>query len=240
MNLLNIYDSWRKRKNYEKAVELSKIGALWVHQNISSLKMEPLTKHFAHDERVTQNKALITTWKPGQNVTINFGDSLSDFTRPQLADSHDGIFSIGGSWANHMEQMAIDLHDDLKKVNVKNITIGCLGGNPMLVYYDYQTIYNSSIKCLNTVRKLYPTSRIIVYGIPPLYNIYATENCTNFDLSLKTWTLSDSNAKFLSLKEHFGTGFARFFPTSKWSADGVHFNESGGRKFGKLLKDLMV
>lgn len=238
MSLLDIYDTWRKRRNYEKAVEGSKVGFAWVHENISSIKLEPSEKHFGHDERLAQYKQVIAMWNnTGKN--INFGDSISDFAREQFAATHDGIFSIGGSWAHHMEMMAIDLHEDLSKHNVKNITIGTLGGNPLLVYRNLDEVINSSLHCLNKIRELYPMARIIIYGIPPLFNIYAMNNCTEFDMKMIEWTTKDRDAKFLSLKEHFGSGWMRLFPTSTWSADGVHFNERGASKLSQLLHGLM-
>jgi hypothetical protein len=238
MSLIDIYDSWRKRRNYEKAVKGSKDGSVWLHENIFSIKLEPLAKHFGHDERLAEYKQVIAKWNnTGKN--INFGDSISDFSREQFATSHDGIFSIGGSWAQHMEMMIIDLHADLSKHNVKNITIGTLGGNPLLVYRNKDEVINLSLKCLNKLRELYPNSRIIVYGIPPLFNIYATNHCTEFDMKMIEWVINDKDARFLSLKEHFGSGWMRLFPTAKWSADGVHFNERGSAKLSQLLYNLM-
>ena len=239
MSLIDIYDTWRKRRNYQKAVEASKLGFAWIHQNIESSNMEVSQKHFGHDERLADYKKVIKTWQKKTDKTINFGDSIADFARDQFAVNHDGIFSIGGSWAHHMQQMAEALADDLKDFRIKNITIGTLGGNPMLVYRNMDEVINAAITCLNRVRQLYPNSRIIVYGIPPLFNIYATMNCTDFDMKMIEWVTHDPNARFLSLKQHFGTGFAKFFPSSKWSADGVHFTEAGAAKLNKLLHDQM-
>ena len=239
MNLLDIYDTWRKRKNYEKAVEMSKIGFALNHQYISSIEIKPLEKHFKHEERLTQYKQLISTWNNKKHKNINFGDSISDFTRPQFEIGHDGIFSIGGSWAHHMQQMIEDLHPELSKFDIKNITIGTLGGNPMLVYVNTSEVIQSSLSCLTKLRELYPVSRIIVYGIPSVFNINAKMNSNLFDLKMIEWCKMDRDARFLSLKEHFGTGFARLIPTSKWSSDGVHFNERGAAKLNSLLMELM-
>ena len=237
--ILDIYDTWRKRKNYEKAVELSKTGFLWLHENISSYEVNPQKKHFGHDKRLAEYKKNISAWTDKYDIDINFGDSLSDFSRIQLNAYHDGIFSIGGSWSHHIEMMVKDLKDDLSVYNVKNVTVGSLGGNPMLVYYNINETIKYALQCLDTIRSCYPESRIIVYGIPPLFNIYATQNSYFFDHKMIEWTIQDKNAKFLSLKEHFGSGWLKLFPVSEWSRDGVHFNPQGASKFAQLLSDLM-
>ena len=241
MSLLEIYETWRNKKNYEKFAKQEQTESIILELLSKDKNVEiPLTSHLQHAERVSVNKKLISTWDISKVKNINFGDSLTDFTRTELNPYHDGIFSIAGSWAHHMEQMAEDLHPEISKFKIQNITIGCLGGNPMLLYQKMETIISISIKCLNRVRKLYPNARIIVYGLPPVYNFYVNKNCFLFDEDLRKWTEADSNAKFLSLRENFGSGFLRLFPTPNWSVDGVHFSSKGGRKFGKLLKDLMV
>ena len=66
------------------------------------------------------------------------------------------------------------------------------------------------------------------------------ENTYMFDFQLNNWCMADKNAKFISLKEVFGTGFGKLFPSCSWSSDGVHFNPRGGARFTSLIEGAMV
>jgi hypothetical protein len=235
--ILDQITAWKQRREYQNNIKKSLEGAVITELLSKDFnKSKERTKHPFHDERVKDFKGLISSWKNKNEVSINFGDSLTDLSRKQIERVHDGVFSISGSWAHHMTQMVNDLSKDLSKFKVKNVSIGCLGGNPMLVYQNYDEIVSDSIECLNTIRKTFPDSRIIIYGIPPVYNIYATTHSYDFDLKLLQWASQDKDSKFISLKNHFGQGWARLFPDVSYSSDGVHFNPLGGAKFAELIK----
>ena len=229
--------AWKQRKDYEANIKLSQKGALLTHllsENFN--KSAERIKHPFHDQRLKDYKAVIKTWKKKKDIDINFGDSLTDMSREQIERVHDGVFSISGSWAHHMTMMVEDLADSLNKFNVKNISIGCLGGNPMLVYQNFNEVVSDSLKCLTKIRQTFPDARIIVYGIPPVYNINATSHSYEFDLEMLKWVGNDKDARFISLKNHFGQGFMSLFPQMSYSSDGVHFNPNGASIFADLIQ----
>jgi hypothetical protein len=235
--ILDQITAWKQRREYQNNIKKSLEGAViteLLSKDFNTSKER--TKHPFHDERVKSFKGLINSWKNKNEISINFGDSLTDLSRKQIERVHDGIFSISGSWAHHMTQMVNDLYKDLSKFNVKNISIGCLGGNPMLVYQNFDEIVKDSIECLNTIRSKFPDARIIIYGIPPVYNIYATTHSYDFDLKLLQWSSQDKDSRFISLKYNFGQGWGRLFPDVNYSSDGVHFNPFGGARFAELIK----
>jgi hypothetical protein len=235
--LLNYLTSWKQRKDYEENIYKSRISSVIINLLSATIDTSlPRVKHPFHHKKLEEYKNNVGYWLDGREVNINFGDSLTDLSRKEISLCHDGIFSISGSWSHHIQTMAEDMKDALKRFIIKNISIGCLGGNPLLVYQNYNEIVTDAINCLNKVRELYPDSRIIVYGLPPVYNIHVVENTYQFDSELIKWVEKDKDAKFINLKSHFGNGFAKLFPSVNWSSDGVHFNPNGGLKFSNLIK----
>ena len=235
--ILDKITAWKQKKEYENNIKKSQSGAIiteLLSKDFNTSKER--TKHPFHDDRVKAFKGLINSWKQKSEININFGDSLTDLSRKQIERVHNGVFSISGSWAHHMTQMVNDLSGDLSKFKVRNISIGCLGGNPMLVYQNFDEIVKDSIECLNTIRSKFKDSRIIIYGIPPVYNIYATTHSYDFDFKLLEWVSKDEDSRFISLKNNFGQGWGRLFPDVEYSSDGVHFNPFGGAKFAELIK----
>jgi hypothetical protein len=238
MSLLDYIEAYRNRKEYEANFKASRLSSAVMELMSSTYdtKMER-TKHPFHYRRVEEFTKQIKYWKKDKPVTINFGDSLTDLSRTQMARVHNGIFSISGSWAHHMEQMATDLSDVLNSnVKVMNVSVGCLGGNPLLGYQNFDEVVSDSLKCLNTIRQLYPKARIVVYGLPPAFNIHVLRNTWDFDLRLLEWVSLDKNARFISLKELFGRGWGKLFPTTRYSSDGVHFNPEGAARFSANLE----
>lgn len=235
--ILDKITAWKQRKDYEANIKHSQQGAILTHLLSENFNKDTeRTKHPLHDQRLKEYITLIKTWKKKKDIDINFGDSLTDMSRKQIETVHDGVFSISGSWAHHMTMMVEDLANSLKKYNVKNVSIGCLGGNPMLVYQNFEHVVNDTIICLNTIREKFPNARIIVYGIPPVYNINATAHSYDFDLELLKWVGADRDARFISLKNHFGQGLASLFPQMAYSSDGVHFNPNGANIFAELIQ----
>jgi hypothetical protein len=236
MSLMDSFIAWKQRREYQANIEKNKISSVINHLISDTFnKSTERVRHPFHDIRLEAFKLEVSKWKKNE-VNVNFGDSLTDLSRKQVERVHDGVFSISGSWANHIEMMAVDMKESLSKFKVKNISIGCLGGNPMLAYQNYEEVLADSLHCLNKTRELYPDARIIVYGLPPVFAIYVTENTYLFDAELQKWCNDDKDAKFISLKKEFGTGFNRLFPSFRWSFDGIHFNPRGAANFAELIK----
>lgn len=238
MSFLDYIEAYRNRSEYESNFKKSRISSAIMELMSGSFdNSAERTKHPFHYRRVEEYKKLISHWKKGKHVNINFGDSLTDLSRSQLNRIHNGIFSISGSWAHHIESMAIDLSESLNsKVTVKNISVGCLGGNPLLAYQNFEEVVKDSQKCLNTIRNLYPEARIVVYGLPSVFNIHVIKHTYSFDVTLLEWSLKDKNSKFISLKNLFGQGWGKLFPSVYYSSDGVHFNPQGAARFASNLE----
>ena len=234
---LDYIEAYLHRREYERNFKLNRVTSAITYLLRDSMNPNAeRTKHPLHSKRLEEYKDKVGYWLDGKDVNINFGDSLTDMARKQLDVCHDAIFSISGSWSHHIKMMAEDMKESLNRVNIKNISIGCLGGNPLLAYQNYNEVVSDALNCLNRVRELYPDSRIIVYGLPPVYNIHVSENTYQFDLELFNWVTKDSNARFINLKNKFGKGFGKLFPQIEYGVDGLHFNPNGASKFAELIK----
>jgi len=238
--LLDRLESFLHRSEYEKNIKNSAIHSYATRLLSSSYSTNyyPNTEHPLHTIRLQQNKNLVKTWNSGKSVAINFGDSLTDMARAQTLRFHNGVFSISGSWAHHIEGMIIDMKEALSPFDVNNVSIGCLGGNPLLVYQDYDRVLQESLRALDTCRSSFPNARIVVYGLPPVYNIHVLENTYQYDSQLELWCKRDIDARFLNLKALFGFGLGRLFPSCQYSSDGIHFNPNGANKFSEAIHKL--
>lgn len=239
--IIDYLESLKNKNQYKKNINLS-IKTSIITQLLSDNfdKSANCTKHPLHDIRLYQYLNMMKNWIPEKAVNINFGDSLTDMSKKQIERYHNLVLSISGSWAHHIQQMIEDTSDCLKKFKVQNISIGCLGGNPLLVYQNFDEVVRDTISCLNKLRQLYPNSRIIVYGLPPVYNIHVNQNTYQFDSILNDWVEKDINSRFVNLKARFGTGWGKLFPSCEWSSDGVHFNTEGACIFSELIYNKMM
>lgn len=185
--------------------------------------------------RLASASKYIETFPPIVNA-VAVGDSLLDIPRNSFSClPSKQNFSISGSWANHMEQMIRGVHQaGLSTRRVKNIVIGSLGGNPLLVNQSLQFVIGMALSALNTTRILFPESRIIVYGLPPVYSIHAATNSFAFESVLWDWVQKDHNAVFIPFLS-FGRGFLKLLPRETLSNDGVHFTPWGVYLFDRML-----
>lgn len=172
--------------------------------------------------------------------TIAFGDSLLDMTRSRLRSVPDRMnFSISGTWAHHMAQMADDIRPELiregRYQSVKYVVVGSLGGNPLLMRQPADVTITRSCAALDSIRRLFPGARIIVFGLPPTVSLYVNMNAIPFEAALYQWVLADRDAVLLPLQRHFA-GSMGLFPRAAMSVDGVHFSERGAVEFDRLIE----
>lgn len=223
----------RNKKEYEKAHERAIASSFIFHALFSSNPPPDITvTHPAMGVRVKMFKEELAKLSKVKPITVNFGDSLTDLSRKYI-DSIDGIFSISGSWHYHMSQTAEAMQPEINEHNVENVVVGCLGGNPFLLYQDLSVTTVKSLKALDDIKAIFPNRKFIVYGLPPTYNLHLTETTYSFDASLINWCKNNGGV-FISLKG-FG-GFFGLFPKTKWSNDGVHFTPKGARRFSKAVE----
>ncbi len=172
--------------------------------------------------------------------TIAFGDSLLDLTRKKLRSVPDSLnFSICGSWANHMAQMASEMRPPLERAgiyrSVRFVIVGSLGGNPLLMRQPVDLTVKHSLAALDAIRRLYPSARIIVFGIPPTVSLYVNSNSIAYETALYRWVLADRDAVLLPLQRRFA-GWLGLYPKAVMSVDGVHFSGRGTVEFDRLLE----
>lgn len=225
----------RNMSEYKAAIRQSLQGALMSQLIFGSQDNFdlPLIRHPLHAARVQVYKAEYANLPKTKSLSINFGDSLTDLAREYFKGSLDAICSISGSYANHMQEMAEDTRDFFMQFDIGYVFVGTLGGNPMLVYRNYDQVLKSSLVCLDRIRQLYPRQKIIVYGLPPVYNLHATQHAYRFTTDLVQWAQKDRNSTVIDLHGALGSGPLKLFPTARWSSDGVHLTPSGAMKLSK-------
>lgn len=223
------------RGEYKKTHSVSKNTAYIMHMLLKP-QAPNYSEHPFHKKCIEKYRNNLKGYSKQEPLTVAFGDSLLDIPRNEYVSIEEELnFSISGSWHNHMQQMVEEMYSDLKDYNVQTIVIGTLGGNPLLSYQSIDNVIEASLSCLNKIRELFPNARIIVYGLPPVYNINASLNSVAFEINMYHWVLLDNNSVFLPLFKKFAGAFG-LFPQIELSADGVHFSPTGVILFDELIK----
>lgn len=232
---------WLNRKSIEDAHNKAKV--LSIGEEIILGRREPpigpYVEHPLHKQRLIQYAKNVQEVKASDIDTIAFGDSLIDIPRNDWTQINEKVnFAISGSWANHMQQMAVEISPILKMKGIepKNVIIGTLGGNPLLAYQNVDATISISINCLDKIRELFPSAKIIVYGLPPVYNAWATKYSLKFEGKMYEWVNKDVNAVFIPIFSNFGSGVLYSTPNIQNSSDGVHLSNTGVVKLDKLFK----
>lgn len=229
--------------NKDKYIEGNKIGM--AAAVISALTTEgkepgkgPLIEHPYHKQALAEHITFLQKYVKSKGnclepLTIGFGDSLLDLSRDLTSVKSEFNFSIGGSVSHQMLQMAQDLAPYLKLCNVKHVVIGCLLGNALLAHQDVQFSVDQAMQALTGVRNLFPEARVIVYMLPPCYNMWVNKNRLVSQAALVQWAVADYNAVAVDFK-NFGSFFG-FWPKIRYSDDGVHFGSAGKFEFDQLI-----
>jgi lysophospholipase L1-like esterase len=232
---------WIKTKMYERQYRRNMRNSAMLDVVLSRMKPDPgLWKRDspAHQARLKLYTENLRGAPRGD--TIAFGDSLLDLTRKKLQSVPDRLnFSISGSWAHHMARMAADIRPALERagisISVRYVVVGSLGGNPLLLRQPVDVTITHSLAALDAVRRLYPSARIIVYGIPPTVSTYVNTNAIPFEAALYRWVRADRDAVLLPLQRKFA-GWLGLYPKAVMSVDGVHFSSKGALEFDRLIE----
>ena len=225
----------RNLSEYHKAHQKAVAHSLLLELLFNSKGPDSINvKHPLHELRLNEFKQRIHSLKNKKGLCVNFGDSLTDLTRKWI-DSIDVICSVAGMWHYHMAQMADDVKVEISKCNigVDHVVVGCLGGNPLLVYQNLNDTVKNSINALDKIKANFPNAKFLVYGLPPTYNINVAESTYSFDATLLGWCKLNQGV-FISLK-HLGSFFGIFAKT-RWSNDGIHFTPKAARRFSKAVE----
>lgn len=235
--IVAIIRNFLERRKFKKALDKSKEqqGLLFLLSQGKERQQGTTAEHPLHQTRLREYKAQAQSITSNKHpLRINFGDSLTDLARKELSPEYiDYIWSISGSISPNMSQMAIDLKPYLKDLDVDHISVGSINGNSFLGGLDYDWILSQSKIDLDKIRKAYPKTKITVYGLPPTFNLYATEKYVEFDTFLYNWCVADGNANFVSFKK-LGNGL---FPSVGYSSDGVHLSGKTAINFGQALEE---
>jgi hypothetical protein len=224
--------TWFRRREYKNNIKFSMFSSLALFMTLDALdkQTEKALPHPLHEVRFKEYKLMLASLP---YKTVSFGDSIMDLTREQMT-SVDLNFNISGEWAEHTNQTINELYRYFTHPP-KNIVIMCLGGNPMLVYENYEYIKRTTLQCLDNLRAKFPAANIIVGGCPPNYSINVLRNAIDFESLVYNWTINN-RAKFISLYELF----KGFLPTANWSNDGIHLTEYGAWKLNKRIGELLT
>ncbi len=215
---------------YKKNIETVKKMDLALSILYPTPQIGPYIVHPKFNENSTKFLNNIANFEGSKPGTIAFGDSILAMYRerwrsiPELFD-----FAVGGFWSHHMLNMAQIIKPalDSKGIMPANIVIGSLGGNPLLLHQEINSVIQKSYECLDTLRSMWPYARLIVYGLPPTIATYATLHSLEFETALYKWVVQDKGASvFIPMQKGFA-GKWGIFPKTSMTADGVHLSPVG-------------
>ena len=232
---------WIKTKMYEREYRRNMRNSAMLDAILSRMKPDPGLWNREIPAHQARLRGFIGSLRnaPGGD-TIAFGDSLLDRTRKKLRSVPDRLnFSISGSWANHMARMAADMRPVLARTgiadSVRYVVVGSLGGNPLLMRQPVDMTITHSLAALDAIRRLYPSARLIVFGIPPTVSTYVNTRAVTFEAALYRWVRADRDAVLLPLQRKFA-GWLGLYPKAVMSVDGVHFSAKGALEFDRLIE----
>ncbi|MCB1193110.1 MAG: SGNH/GDSL hydrolase family protein [Leptospiraceae bacterium] len=172
-----------------------------------------------------------------RNVSIAFGDSLIAFIAKNLTQVDYRLnFAQPGSGSPNFLKTAKDLSAELQDFNIKNVVVGCFGGNPLLSYQDFEEIKQEASLAFHGLRAMFPDAKIIVYGLPPVYDVYANIFAIEFEKFMIQEVKEDKNAVFLLLRLKFSDK-SGLLPTIKYSSDGVHLRGNAIPILDKMISE---
>lgn len=229
--------------NKDEYKQLNKTGALLaflLEMTKGKTEDSPLVDHPYHNEKFKKYNANIDSYIRGngkKDGSICFGDSLFDIPREKYTAIKEKMnFSVSGSWSHHIVKMQNDVSVILNSYQIvpAQVYVGSMLGNPLLSYQTSETSVKEAIACLNNTRRLFPTSRITILGLPPAYNMNIVRNRFYCELSLLKWAVDDLNANYLEIRSKLKPTFG-ILPNVQYSSDGVHFTPKSVHKVDAYL-----
>lgn len=194
----------------------------------------PFTAHPAQQVAIDSLNANLRSVKSIE--TIAYGDSLLDFPRFQLQCVPSGQNAAkAGMWAHHMRGVILGTATTVRERKPSYVILSSGAGNPLLAYQPLESVVNQTLELLNTARREFPQSKLIIYGLPPTSRMYLLQNAPEVEKIVYNWILKDQNAVFLPLQKRFA-GMFGIYPKARISSDKVHFTPSGVRIFDELLE----
>lgn len=177
-------------------------------------------------------------------TTIGFGDSILKLTQNKITAVDPLLnFALSGSGSPDFAVIAEALLPALENFGYSQpdtIVVGTFGGNPLLSHQDFDYIRAEAKFAFRKIRELFPFSKIIVYGIPPIFDDYATHYANEFNTNLLTLVVADGNACYIDLYYRFAGPLSLFplmkmYPSPDTSVDGIHLAGKAIIEFDKCL-----
>lgn len=238
-----LFDAWRNRKNIEKAHSTMRevsIAKWFMLTGIQPKKGDyPLPPNYG--TQLLLRLGWIDDFKKFMDMlpekvrhTILIGDSLADFTRKELTSVDTRLnFAMAGQASSFYDAILRDTAKALEGIEVKYVIIECWG-NELLSYFDLEDVKFHVARTINKARSMYPNAKLIIAGLPPVYDVYVNTVKVEFTKHLMNLVNQDANATLILLEKHFAGAFG-LLPKIEYSVDGVHFSGDGIILFDKLL-----
>lgn len=175
-------------------------------------------------------------------VVAGVGNSLMDFLRGSSIQIDDRInFGLAGACSPHMLYVMRALAPALAEAGliVRAIVIGCLKGNALLGHQDYDAAEADCKEALDGARALWPGARMIVYGMPPVWDVYAMIYQQTSREKFQAWVKADTDAVYLDILKRFAGPWG-LFPTLEDSLEGVHMTPAAKVEFDNMVGDALV
>lgn len=186
-------------------------------------------------------KSVKATKSKPKAVVIGIGDSLMDFFRGSSINIDDRLnFGVAGTCSPHMLYIMKAVAPMLADAGlvVRAVVIGCLKGNALLGHQDYDSAEADCKEALDGARSIWPC-RIIVYGLPPVWDVYAMLYQETSREKFKEWISRDSDSVYLDILKRF-SGPWGLFPTVEDSLEGVHMTDEAKVEFDNMISEALT
>lgn len=242
LHISALYYSSSERDLYNTSLKMMLLkNVLTVNE---PLKDEPYPEHPGHEKAMQEFRQAIKDFKANPlrpaNPVIAVTDSLYALRKHEsiAVDLHFGIPGLGGL---QYQRILLKIHAELVKEGIKPaaLVLGCIVGNPLLNRYTVERIESEFYIVFDCARLLFPSVRIVLYGLPPVVDAYALMHTWYFERIMIWRVMRDvykgNSAAFVSLKK-FSSMFG-LLPDAKLSGDTVHLSDRGFIRFEKKICD---
>lgn len=186
-------------------------------------------KSYAQEHGASQEKPV--------EVVIAVGDSISEFFNGHSKNIDDRLnFGIAGACWPHFQLVIAAVAPILEQngLRVRAMLLGC-GGNGLLGYQSWSGFARDGRECFLAARRTFAFARIMMYGLPPVFDPYATILQDTARIWFKALVASDANAVYLDILARFGGGFFGLFPKAWLSVDGTHMTAAAQFEFDGMI-----
>lgn len=238
-----------RKREFEKWHKIGKLTALALEVLRQSPGFQtdgPFLPHPLYNDRVMEYRQN-ALYQEKNSITpfgvVAYAASLMDIPRAQFRSVPEkNNRAISGSWAHHMKAMINEMGKFQKQMTylpnkaVRKISsyviMGCFG-NALLVGQSLEATVREANQALDAARKMHPGARMIVYGLPPSYNVWVRLVRFYFEAAMLEWVAKDQNAVYITLSGM--GGFLGLFPSIELSSDAIHLTPKGVVRFDEAI-----